>query len=144
MVATSDDLRLPIDLYKDSNTVLVSLWTYFASLAVPLLVFVLGFTNRIPGRVKIALAVIFSFFAGLNAYSMWRAQLTLQSAAQAIQRLTKEVAVTDALQYPLSTLSVLAPWVDVGMQLTLSVLTLVAIWVAHYNPDMLLKPPART
>jgi hypothetical protein len=144
MVATSDDLRLAIDLYKDSNTVLVSLWTYFASVAVPLLVFVLGFTARIPGRAKIALAVIFSFFAGLNAYSMWRAQLTLQSAAQAIQQLTKEVGVTDALQHPLSTLSVLAPWVDVGMQLTLSVLTLVAIWVAHYNPDMLLKPPART
>jgi hypothetical protein len=144
MVATSDDLRLAIDLYKDSNTVLVSLWTYFASVAVPLLVFVLGFTTRIPGRAKIALAVIFSFFAGLNAYSMWRAQLTLQSAAQAIQQLTKEVGVTDALQHPLSTLSVLAPWVDVGMQLTLSVLTLVAIWVAHYNPDMLLKPPART
>jgi hypothetical protein len=111
---------------------------------VPLVVFILGFTTRVPPWVKIALAVIFAAFAVSNGYSMWRAQLTLQSAAQAIQQLTKEVGVTDALQHPLSTLTVLAPWVDVGMQLTLSVLTLVAIWVAHYNPDMLLKPPART
>src|ERR1700732_2614752 len=101
MVATSDDLRLAIDLYKDSNAALVSLWTYYASVPVPLLVGVLGFTTRIPGRVKLALALIFAFFAGVNAYSMWRAQLTLQSASQAIQQLTKEVAVTHALQQPL-------------------------------------------
>lgn len=144
MVATSDDLRLAIDLYKDSNAALVSLWTYYASVAVPLLVGVLGFTTRIPGRVKLALALIFAFFAGVNAYSMWRAQLTLQSASQAIQQLTNEVAVTHALQQPLITLKVLAPWADVVIQVILSVVILVAIGVAHYSPDMLLKPPAHT
>ena len=92
----------------------------------------------------IALALIFAFFAGVNAYSMWHAQLTLQSASQAIQQLTNEVAVTHTLQQPLFTLKVLAPWADVVIQVILSVVILVAIAVAHYNPDMLLKPPART
>jgi hypothetical protein len=147
VLATGDDLRLAIDLYKDSNAALVSLWAYYASVAVPLLVFVLGFTTRIPGWVKIALAVIFAAFAVSNGYSMWRAQLTLQAAAQAIKEMQGPagVGVTPALQPVLQTLTVFAPWVDVVMQAILSVGILVAIGVAHVKKtDVFLNSPART
>jgi hypothetical protein len=146
MVATPDDLRLAIDLYKDSNAALVSMWAYYASGAVPLLVFVLGFTTRIPGWVKLALAVIFAAFAVSNGYSMWRAQLTLQAAAQAIKamRETAGVAVTPALQPVLKTLTVFAPWVDVVMRGILSAGILVAIGIAHVKKtDVFLNSPTR-
>lgn len=146
MLATSDDLRLAIDLYKDSNTSLVSMWTYYASVAVPLLVFVLGFTTRVPGWVKIALGVIFTAFAVSNGYSMWRAQLTLQAAAQAIKEMREAagVGVTPALQPALSTLTVFAPWADIVMQGILSLGILVAIGVAHVKKlDMFLNSPSR-
>jgi hypothetical protein len=143
MPATGDDLRLAIDLYKDANAGIASLWTFFAGVVVPLLVFVLGFTARVPGSAKLALAVIFSCFAALNAYSMWHTQRTLQFAAQAVQQLATEVGVTAALQPPLSTLRAFGPWTEVSLQIALSVVTLAAIAVAHYSPDMLLRPAAR-
>jgi hypothetical protein len=142
MPATGDDLRLAIDLYKDANAGIASLWTFFAGVVVPLLIFVLGFTARVPGSVKLALAVIFSCFAALNAYSMWHTQQTLHSAANAIQEMTAAVGVTPALQPTLSTLRAFGPGTEVSLQIALSLVTLAAIAVAHYSPDMLLRPAA--
>ena len=136
MLATSDDLRLAIDLYKDSNAGVTSLWTFFAGIVVPLLVLVFGFTHRIHRLVKFPLAGIFTLFAALNAYSIWHTQLTLQSAAQAIQqlRLVKDVGVSDALQPTLGNLRAFGPATEVAFQAFLSICTLAAILKAQYKP----------
>jgi hypothetical protein len=137
MLAVSDDIRVAMDLYRDSNSTVLSLWTIYTGAALALLGYLIGSKDPISVRAKLALALVFGIFATTNALSLWGAQSTAYSAWQAIDamRAAKDGGVPASLQEPLSTLKMYRPFLAVAFQAVLSMFALVAIFRSHTLHD---------
>lgn len=137
MLTISDNIKVAMDLYRDSNSTVLSLWTIYTGAAAALLGYLIGSKDPVSFGAKVALAFVFGVFAATNALSLWRAQSTAYFAWQAIDamRAAKDGGVTASLQEPLSTLKTYQPYVAVAFQAVLSMFALVAIFVSHRLHD---------
>lgn len=123
------DLKVAIDLYNQSASMLNGLWAQYAVGALGLLGYVLGAKQPVPGRAKAGLAIAFAVFAASNAGALHRAQSINWEASRVV------TASPGGSQSPLAPvlreMGAITPTAAVALQGLFSVAALAAIQWAH-------------
>lgn len=126
----TDSVRMAIDLYNSSATMVSNLWELYAIAALGLLGYLLGTKEALPGRAKLGLAIAFAVFAVSNALALFHFQAINFSAATAIDHLRFSSTGPD-IQTLLSKLSSTSPWATVVLQEVYTLVAIVSIYWVH-------------
>jgi len=126
-----DELKVAIDVFKDANATVNSLWTLYSGAALGILGYIIGSKEPVPGRGKLGLATVFLVFAAANSRSLWGVQSVAYSAHLAIDRISAQMIGLSNINDMLSELKVSPPAYVCSFQAFLTICVLVAIWAAH-------------
>lgn len=132
-----DDAKLAVDLFKDAHATVFTLWTLYSVAAFALLGYILTPKEPIRGRVKLALAVVFSIFALTNAHSLLEAQRVGYNAVTTIREIIGCPNSKSPAEKLLCGLELVDPTLVVGFQLFLTAIALVGLYLTHRHEDWL-------
>lgn len=127
----ADELKLAIDVFKDANATVNSLWALYSGAALGISGYIIGSKKPVPGRGKLGLAVVFLVFAAANVRSLWAVQSIAYTAHLAIDRISAQMIGVSNIRDMLSQLTVSPPAYVCGFQIFLTICVLVAIWAVH-------------
>jgi Zn-dependent membrane protease YugP len=134
-----DSLKLLVDLYKDANSQVLTLWSIYSAVVFGLLGFIIGGKQPVPGRGKLALGIAFAVFATANAYALFTLQTVAYSASSAIRSFvqSKSTVMPSEIQTIVQVLTASSPSYVVLFQIAITVFCLSAIYWAHTRDSQL-------
>src|SRR5437016_853603 len=86
-----DELKVAIDVFKDANATVNSLWALYSGVALGISGYIIGSKEPVPGRGKLGLATVFLVFAAANFRSLWAVQSIAYTAHLAIDRISTQM-----------------------------------------------------
>jgi len=139
LVNIPDDVKLAVDLFKDSHSTVFTLWSLYSVAVLALLGYILTPKDPVPGRAKLALGAVFFIFALTNAHSLLEAQRVGYNAVTTIQKMLScsSPKAKSPAEELLCGLELTKPKLVVGFQLFLTTLGLGGLYLAHRHEDWL-------
>lgn len=139
----SDELKVAIDVFKDANATVNSLWAIYSGVALGISGYIIGSKEPVPGRGKLGLATVFLVFAAANFRSLWAVQSIAYSAHLAIDRISAQAIGLSNIKDMLSELRVSPPIYLCSFQAFLTICVLVAIWAVHRHETYVRTHPRK-